>query len=80
VQVNARKIYDEPNALSGILDNKLFVAILAGEAVLQARVSRVLLNESVALPGWFLTLVHKSVGLSCRRSVMPVYFHTSTTV
>ncbi len=38
VQVNARKIYDEPNALAGILDNKLFVAILAGEAVLQARI------------------------------------------
>ena len=35
IQVNARKIYDEPNALAGILDNKLFVAILAGEAVLQ---------------------------------------------
>ena len=40
-QVNARKIYDEPNALSGILDNKLFVAILAGEVVLQARTSSV---------------------------------------
>ena len=36
-KVNARKIYDEPNALTGILDNKLFVAILAGEAVLQVR-------------------------------------------
>ena len=39
--MNARKIYDEPNALSGILDNKLFVAILAGEAVLQVRASNV---------------------------------------
>ena len=54
-QVNARKIYDEPNALSGILDNKLFVAILAGEAVLQVRTSRVRDPTRVALPGWVPT-------------------------
>ncbi|KAL3161892.1 hypothetical protein ABBQ38_008979 [Trebouxia sp. C0009 RCD-2024] len=34
-QVNARKIYDEANVVSGITANKLFSAILTGEAILQ---------------------------------------------
>ena len=35
VQVNARKIYDEANVFSGVAANKLFTAILLGEATLQ---------------------------------------------
>ena len=35
VQVNARKIYDEANVFSGAAANKLFTAILLGEATLQ---------------------------------------------
>ena len=35
VQVNARKVYDEANVLAGILSNRLFTAILLGEATLQ---------------------------------------------
>ena len=35
LQVNARKIYDEPNVLEGILANKLFLGILGAEAALQ---------------------------------------------
>ena len=37
VQVNARKIYDEPNVLAGMLDNRLFLGILGSELLLQAR-------------------------------------------
>ena len=33
--MNARKIYDEPNVLEGVLENKLFVGILASELALQ---------------------------------------------
>ena len=36
-QVNARKIYDEPNVLEGVFENKLFVGILASELALQVR-------------------------------------------
>lgn len=36
-QVNARKIYDEPNVLAGMLDNRLFLGILGSELLLQAR-------------------------------------------
>lgn len=35
VQVNARKIYDEANVFGGVAANKLFTAILLGEATLQ---------------------------------------------
>lgn len=35
VQVNARKIYDEANVFGGVVANKLFTAILLGEATLQ---------------------------------------------
>ncbi|KAK9845411.1 hypothetical protein WJX81_005835 [Elliptochloris bilobata] len=35
-QVNARKIYDEPNVLAGVLDNRLFLGILGSELLLQA--------------------------------------------
>ncbi len=35
LQVNARKIYDEPSVLEGIFTNKLFLSILAAEAALQ---------------------------------------------
>ena len=34
-QVNARKVNDEVNVLDGILDNRLFLGILAAEAFLQ---------------------------------------------
>lgn len=36
-QVNARKVYDEPNVLAGMLDNRLFLGILGSELLLQAR-------------------------------------------
>ncbi len=36
-QVNARKIYDEPDVLGGVLGNRLFLGILGGELLLQAR-------------------------------------------
>ena len=36
-QVNARKIYDEPDVLGGVLENRLFLGILGGELLLQAR-------------------------------------------
>lgn len=39
MQVNARKIYGEPNVLEGLFDNKLFGYILAGELALQVRLS-----------------------------------------
>lgn len=35
MQVNARKIYDEADVICGITQNKLFSAILIGEATLQ---------------------------------------------
>ena len=35
VKVNARRIRDETNVFAGILDNKLFLAILGGELLLQ---------------------------------------------
>jgi hypothetical protein len=35
MQVNARKIYDEPDVLDGILQNRLFLGILGTEAALQ---------------------------------------------
>lgn len=35
LQVNARKIYEEPNVLEGIFANKLFLGILGAEAALQ---------------------------------------------
>ena len=35
LQVNARKIYDEPNVLEGILANRLFLGILGAEFALQ---------------------------------------------
>ena len=35
MQVNSRKIYDEPNVLDGILSNQLFLLILGAEAALQ---------------------------------------------
>jgi len=37
LQVNARKVYDEADVLSGLLSNQLFLAILLGEASLQVR-------------------------------------------
>ena len=37
MQVNSRKIYDEPNVLDGILGNQLFLLILGAEAALQVR-------------------------------------------
>ena len=37
LQVNARKIYDEPNVLEGIFTNRLFLGILGAEAALQVR-------------------------------------------
>ena len=36
-QVNARKVYDEPDVLAGMLDNRLFLGILGSELLLQAR-------------------------------------------
>ena len=38
LQVNARKIYDEPNVLEGILANRLFLGILGAEFALQVRI------------------------------------------
>ena len=35
MQVNARKIYDEPNVLEGIGSNRLFLGILGTEFALQ---------------------------------------------
>ncbi len=35
--MNARKIYDEPDVLGGVLENRLFLGILGGELLLQAR-------------------------------------------
>lgn len=35
MQVNARKIHDEPNVLTGILNSPQFLAILAVELLLQ---------------------------------------------
>lgn len=35
-QVNARKIYDEPDVLAGVTENRLFLGILGGELLLQA--------------------------------------------
>jgi Ca2+ transporting ATPase len=35
LQVNSRKIYDEADVLGGILENRLFLGILAAETVLQ---------------------------------------------
>ena len=35
LQVNARKVYDEANVFAGVTANKLFAAILLGEASLQ---------------------------------------------
>jgi P-type Ca2+ transporter type 2B len=35
-QLNCRKIHNEPDVLSGVLDSPLFVGILAGEFVMQA--------------------------------------------
>jgi len=31
--VNARKIYDEPDVLGGVLENRLFLGILGGPAL-----------------------------------------------
>ena len=39
MQVNSRKIYDEPNVLDGILSNQLFLLILGAEAALQVLAS-----------------------------------------
>jgi hypothetical protein len=36
-QVNSRKIHDEPDVLSGLSQNKLFLGILGLEAALQVR-------------------------------------------
>ncbi len=38
MQVNARKIYDEPNVLEGIASNRLFLGILGAEFALQVRI------------------------------------------
>jgi hypothetical protein len=35
MQINARKIYDEPDVLDGVLRNNLFVGVLLGEFLLQ---------------------------------------------
>ena len=35
-QISVRKTHDEPNILDGVLDNRLFLGILVGEALLQA--------------------------------------------
>ena len=47
VQVNARKIYDEANVVSGITANKLFSAILIGEAILQVLLALCLLLKTI---------------------------------
>ena len=41
LQVNARKIYDEPNVLEGILANRLFLGILGAEFALQVTLLQV---------------------------------------
>ena len=60
-QVNARKIYDEPNVLEGILSNRLFLIILGAEAALQ-----------VSLPGANPSGLRYAQCLSHARCVAPV--------
>ena len=48
VQVNARKIYDEANVVSGITANKVFSAILIGEAILQVPLALCLLLKTIS--------------------------------
>ena len=47
LQMNARKIYDEPNVLEGILANRLFLGILGAEFALQVRIHLISLTQAL---------------------------------
>ena len=59
--MNARKIYDEPNVLSGVLENRLFLGILGSEFVLQARLTLPPCSYTYCVLVWRHTLRHTSL-------------------
>ena len=72
-QVNARKIYDEPNVLEGILSNRLFLIILGAEAALQvllpqaSPVASGVVNACLVPAAFHLSLALCQICVACQR-------------
>lgn len=73
-QVNARKIYGEPDVLQGLGDNKLFMYILGGELALQAIIVQfggdAFGTRPLTLPQWGACLGFGALSLLVRRVIL----------